>query len=159
MEKEDALLCFEEHIRQLEREHDEECERERRLRARTHRKHREAFMVRMRECTWPSPSPSSAARLPSPPFLSPACACNAWLLVECRCCSTSCTSNDASTQHRSGSSSTLSFRKIHAISTCLASLVCSTCDTHAPIQGASRIHYAIYTMLQYSLHFAIMYSL
>lgn len=49
LDKEDALVRFEEHIRMLEREHDEEREREKRKQKRTQRKNREAFMVLLTE--------------------------------------------------------------------------------------------------------------
>ena len=45
MDKEDALICFEEHIRSLETEHEEERARERLRRRRIERKNREAFVT------------------------------------------------------------------------------------------------------------------
>lgn len=45
MDKEDALQCFEEHIRMLEQEHDDEKEQHRRVVRRQQRKNREAFSV------------------------------------------------------------------------------------------------------------------
>ena len=45
MDKEDALVCFEEHIRLLEQENDDEKERERRRVKRQQRKNREGFLV------------------------------------------------------------------------------------------------------------------
>lgn len=45
MDKEDALICFEEHIRMLEQENDDEKERERRRGKRNQRKNRESFIV------------------------------------------------------------------------------------------------------------------
>lgn len=45
MDKEDALICFEEHIRLLEKDHEEEKEREKRRLRRLYRKNREAFVV------------------------------------------------------------------------------------------------------------------
>lgn len=45
MDKEDALVCFEEHIRMLEQENDDEKERERRRLKRNQRKNRESFLV------------------------------------------------------------------------------------------------------------------
>ncbi|XP_074126561.1 pre-mRNA-processing factor 40 homolog B isoform X9 [Sminthopsis crassicaudata] len=45
MDKEDALICFEEHIRALEREEEEERERARLRERRQHRKNREAFQT------------------------------------------------------------------------------------------------------------------
>lgn len=45
MDKEDALICFEEHIRALEREEEEERERARLRERRQQRKNREAFQV------------------------------------------------------------------------------------------------------------------
>jgi len=45
MDKEDALLCFQDHIKMLEQEYEEERERERRALKRQQRKHREAFLV------------------------------------------------------------------------------------------------------------------
>lgn len=45
MDKEDALICFEEHIRMLEQEYDDEKERERRRQKRIQRKNRESFLV------------------------------------------------------------------------------------------------------------------
>ncbi|CDS40501.1 pre mRNA processing factor 40 A [Echinococcus multilocularis] len=49
LDKEDALIRFEEHIRMLEREHDEEKEREKRKQKRIQRKNREAFTVLLDE--------------------------------------------------------------------------------------------------------------
>ncbi|CAL8106225.1 unnamed protein product [Calicophoron daubneyi] len=49
LDKEDALICFEEHICMLEQEHDEEKERERRKQKRIQRKNREAFIVLLDE--------------------------------------------------------------------------------------------------------------
>ncbi|VDM16214.1 unnamed protein product [Hydatigera taeniaeformis] len=49
LDKEDALIRFEEHIRMLEREHDEEKEREKRKQKRVQRKNREAFTVLLDE--------------------------------------------------------------------------------------------------------------
>ncbi|XP_028968990.1 pre-mRNA-processing factor 40 homolog B [Galendromus occidentalis] len=45
MDKEDALTKFEEHIRQLEKEHEQEKEREKRIIKRSQRKNREAFQA------------------------------------------------------------------------------------------------------------------
>lgn len=45
MDKDDALIVFEEHIRQLEQEEDEEKEREKKRIQRQQRKNREAFQV------------------------------------------------------------------------------------------------------------------
>ena len=45
MDKEDALICFEEHIRMLEQENDDEKEKERRRVKRSQRKNREGFLV------------------------------------------------------------------------------------------------------------------
>lgn len=45
MDKEDALLCFQDHIKMLEQEYEDEKERERRALKRQQRKHREAFLV------------------------------------------------------------------------------------------------------------------
>lgn len=47
MDKEDALIAFEEHIRMLEQEYDDEKERERRRMKRQQRKNREGFLVSM----------------------------------------------------------------------------------------------------------------
>ena len=52
MDKEDALICFEEHIRQLEKEEDEDKERERLLLKRGYRKCREGFLVRFQALYW-----------------------------------------------------------------------------------------------------------
>ncbi|XP_059148733.1 pre-mRNA-processing factor 40 homolog B-like isoform X2 [Physella acuta] len=49
MDKEDALVCFEEHIRMLEQENDDEKERERRRIKRNQRKNRESFLVLLDE--------------------------------------------------------------------------------------------------------------
>ncbi|PVD30955.1 hypothetical protein C0Q70_10231, partial [Pomacea canaliculata] len=49
MDKEDALICFEEHIRMLEQENDDEKEREKRRQKRTQRKNRESFLVLLDE--------------------------------------------------------------------------------------------------------------
>ena len=46
MDKEDALIVFEDHIRELEKVHDEETEAQRKYLRRTNRKNREAFLVR-----------------------------------------------------------------------------------------------------------------
>ena len=45
MDKEDALVCFQEHIKALEQENEDERERERRNVKRKQRKNREAFLV------------------------------------------------------------------------------------------------------------------
>lgn len=45
MDKEDALIVFEEHIRELEREEAEDKEREKRRVKRLHRKNRDNFVV------------------------------------------------------------------------------------------------------------------
>ncbi|CAF1422263.1 unnamed protein product [Didymodactylos carnosus] len=45
MDKEDALIVFEDHIRQLEKEHEEEMESQRKYIRRAYRKNREAFLV------------------------------------------------------------------------------------------------------------------
>lgn len=45
MDKEDALVVFEEHIRELEKEEDEEKEREKKRSKRQQRKNRERFGV------------------------------------------------------------------------------------------------------------------
>ena len=45
MDKEDALVCFQEHIKMLEQEYDDERERDRRRHKRQQRKNREAFLV------------------------------------------------------------------------------------------------------------------
>lgn len=52
MDKEDALICFEEHIRALEREEEEERERARLRERRQHRKNREAFQVALLASRW-----------------------------------------------------------------------------------------------------------
>jgi pre-mRNA-processing factor 40 len=49
MDKEDALICFEDHIRLLEQENDDEKERERRRAKRNQRKNRESFLVLLDE--------------------------------------------------------------------------------------------------------------
>jgi len=46
MDKEDALIVFEDHIRELEKLHDDEIEAQRKYIRRTNRKNREAFLVR-----------------------------------------------------------------------------------------------------------------
>lgn len=45
MDKEDALICFEEHIKMLEKEEEEEQEAMRRRLKRQQRKNRESFVV------------------------------------------------------------------------------------------------------------------
>jgi pre-mRNA-processing factor 40 len=45
MDKEDALIVFEEHIRELEREEDEDKEREKKRTKRQQRKNRDNFIV------------------------------------------------------------------------------------------------------------------
>ncbi len=45
MDKEDALICFEEHIRQLERDEDEGREKQKMIQKRGYRKCREGFLV------------------------------------------------------------------------------------------------------------------
>lgn len=52
MDKEDALICFEEHIRALEREEEEERERARLRERRQQRKNREAFQVPLSPARW-----------------------------------------------------------------------------------------------------------
>ncbi|KAK3775580.1 hypothetical protein RRG08_000396 [Elysia crispata] len=49
MDKEDALICFEDHIRLLEQENDDEKERDRRRLKRNQRKNRESFLVLLDE--------------------------------------------------------------------------------------------------------------
>lgn len=51
MDKEDALICFEEHIRQMEKEEEDELERAKMLKKRHFRKCREAFLVRPMKLT------------------------------------------------------------------------------------------------------------
>ena len=46
MDKEDALIVFEDHIRELEKVHEEEIEAQRKYLRRMNRKNREAFLVR-----------------------------------------------------------------------------------------------------------------
>lgn len=50
MDKEDALIVFEEHIRELQKEEEEEKEREKRRNKRQHRKNRDAFIVSCHSC-------------------------------------------------------------------------------------------------------------
>ena len=50
MDKEDALICFEEHIRQLERDEEEDRERHKMLQKRGYRKCREGFLVSSLTC-------------------------------------------------------------------------------------------------------------
>jgi len=45
MDKEDALIVFENHIRELQKEEEEEKERDKRRIKRQHRKNRDAFIV------------------------------------------------------------------------------------------------------------------
>ncbi len=45
MDKEDALIVFEDHIRELEKIHEDEFEAQRKFIRRTNRKNREAFLV------------------------------------------------------------------------------------------------------------------
>ena len=45
MDKEDALIVFEEHIRALEKVHEEEMEGQKKYLRRSYRKNREAFLV------------------------------------------------------------------------------------------------------------------
>ena len=47
MDKEDALIVFEDHIRELEKVHEDEVEAQRKYIRRTNRKNREAFLVRI----------------------------------------------------------------------------------------------------------------
>ena len=47
MDKEDALIVFEDHIRELEKIHEDEIEAQRKYIRRTNRKNREAFLVRI----------------------------------------------------------------------------------------------------------------
>lgn len=46
MDKEDALIVFEDHIRELEKIHEDEVEAQRKYLGRTYRKNRESFLVR-----------------------------------------------------------------------------------------------------------------
>jgi hypothetical protein len=46
MDKEDALIVFEDHIRELEKVHEDEIEAQRKYIRRNNRKNREAFLVR-----------------------------------------------------------------------------------------------------------------
>lgn len=50
MDKEDALICFEEHIRALEKEEEEEKQKTLLRERRRQRKNREAFQVRGNQC-------------------------------------------------------------------------------------------------------------
>lgn len=91
MDKEDALICFEEHIRALEREEEEERERARLRERRQQRKNREAFQV-----SWPPSRPELSSALDRRLFtralsllgqaqscassLRPLCACSLLLL-------------------------------------------------------------------------------
>jgi pre-mRNA-processing factor 40 len=47
MDKEDALVVFEDHIRQLEKTHEDDIELQRKYIRRTNRKNREAFLVKI----------------------------------------------------------------------------------------------------------------
>lgn len=47
MDKEDALIVFEEHIRELEKVHEKEVDAQDKYIRRTYRKNREAFLVRI----------------------------------------------------------------------------------------------------------------
>jgi hypothetical protein len=47
MDKEDALIVFEDHIRELEKIHEDEGEIQRKYIRRTNRKNREAFLVKI----------------------------------------------------------------------------------------------------------------
>jgi pre-mRNA-processing factor 40 len=49
MDKEDALIVFEEHIRELEKEEEEDKEREKKRIKRQHRKNRDAFVTLLDE--------------------------------------------------------------------------------------------------------------
>lgn len=49
MDKEDALVVFEEHIRELEKEEEEDKEREKKRLKRQHRKNRDAFVTLLDE--------------------------------------------------------------------------------------------------------------
>jgi len=46
MDKEDALIVFEDYIRQLEKNHEDDIEIQRKYLRRTNRKNREAFLVK-----------------------------------------------------------------------------------------------------------------
>jgi hypothetical protein len=48
MDKEDALIVFEDYIRQLEKNHEDDIEIQRKYLRRTNRKNREAFLVKKR---------------------------------------------------------------------------------------------------------------
>lgn len=56
MDKEDALICFEEHIRALEKEEEEDKQKTLLRERRRQRKNRESFQVRGRR-RWPQTSP------------------------------------------------------------------------------------------------------
>jgi pre-mRNA-processing factor 40 len=47
MDKEDALIVFEDHIRQLEKTHEDDIEIQRKYIRRTNRTNREAFLVKI----------------------------------------------------------------------------------------------------------------
>lgn len=49
MDKEDALICFEDHIKELEKEHDDEKEQKKKMLKRQQRKNREGFLVLLDE--------------------------------------------------------------------------------------------------------------
>ncbi len=60
MDKEDALVCFEEHIRMLEQEYDDEKEQHRRRNKRNQRKNREGFLVSAGLNMWKNAYPNLA---------------------------------------------------------------------------------------------------
>lgn len=92
MDKEDALICFEEHIRALEREEEEERERARLRERRQQRKNREAFQVSLLTPDQSSTLPQTIASSPVPYLLGQAhcfvcaqpCHTSTRLLYACR---------------------------------------------------------------------------
>lgn len=86
MDKEDALICFEEHIRALEREEEEERERARLRERRQQRKNREAFQVSLLPA---GEALSSTRAVPRP------CPCPASLRLGplCRVCPVPCSAS------------------------------------------------------------------
>lgn len=73
MDKEDALICFEEHIRALEREEEEERERARLRERRQQRKNREAFQVSLPPWDQSSVGVYSLFTWALPPLPGPPC--------------------------------------------------------------------------------------
>lgn len=117
MDKEDALICFEEHIRALEKEEEEDKQKTLLRERRRQRKNRESFQVRGSAASlnplWSSP----------PKLLFSDCKCPVCRLASSRNFWTSCTTTVSFTPCRPGWRCTPRWARTSASPTCWASQV------------------------------------